>query len=122
MFCIYDYQDFPKVNVTFHGSIHSESDFALFTDQWIKLYEDKRYFTFIFDMKDIGLINPYWSYRVASFISELKKEPIQYLTESTIINVNTFTGYLLQIVFSVQSPVAPVTILLNKGDELYITP
>lgn len=122
MFCIYNYQDFPNVNVTFHGSIHSESDFALFTDQWKALYRDKRYFTFVFDMKDIGLINPYWSYRVASFISELKKEPIQYLTESTIINVNTFTGYLLQIVFSVQSPVAPVIIKLNNGDELYINP
>ena len=122
MFCIYNYQDFPNVNVTFHGSIHSESDFALFTDQWKQLYEDKKEFTFIFDMKNIGLINPYWSYRVASFISELKKQPIQYLTESTIINVNTFTGYLLQIVFSVQSPVAPVIIKLNNGDELYINP
>ena len=122
MFCIYNYQGFPNVNVSFHGSIYSESDFALFTNQWKQLYEDKRYFTFVFDMKDIGLINPYWSYRVASFISELKKEPIQYLTESTIINVNTFTSYLLQIVFSFQSPVAPVTIQLNKGDDIYITP
>ena len=122
MFCRYDYSNFPEVRVIFNGIILNENDFALFTEQWKQLYEDKKEFTFIFDMKDIGLINPYWSYRVASFISELKKQPIQYLTKSTIINVNTFTGYLLQIVFSFQSPVAPVTILLNKGDKIYITP
>ena len=122
MFCVYDYNKFPIVKVTFDGIIYNESDFALFTDQWKALYRDKRKFKFIFDMEGMGLINPYWSYRVASFISELKKEPIQYLEQSTIINVKSYVSYLLKIVFTVQSPVAPVIIQLTDGSSFTINP
>ena len=122
MFCVYDYSKFPIVKVTFDGIIYNESDFALFTGQWKALYRDKRKFKFIFDMEGMGLINPYWSYRVASFISELKKEPIQYLEQSTIINVKSYVSYLLKIVFTVQSPVAPVIIQLTDGSSFTINP
>ncbi len=122
MFCVYDYSNFPIVKVTFNGIIHNENDFALFTDQWKALYKDKCKFKFIFDMEGMGLINPYWSYRVASFISELKKEPIQYLEQSTIINVKSYVSYLLKIVFTVQSPVAPVIIQLTDGSSFTINP
>ena len=122
MFCVYDYSKFPIVKVTFDGIIYNESDFALFKDQWKALYKDKRKFKFIFDMEGMGLINPYWSYRVASFISELKKEPIQYLEQSTIINVKSYVSYLLKIVFTVQSPVAPVIIQLTDGSSFTINP
>ena len=122
MFCRYDYSDFPEVRVVFNGIILNELDFSLFIEQWIKLYEDKKEFTFIFDMKDMGLNHPYWAYRVASFISEMKKYPKQYLQSSKIINVSTFVRYLLQIVFSVQSPLAPVIIIQNDGTETLINP
>ena len=122
MFCRYDYSDFPEVRVVFNGIILNELDFSLFTEQWKKLYEDKKEFTFVFDMKDMGLNHPYWAYRVASFISEMKKYPKHYLQNSKIINVSTFVRYLLQIVFSVQSPLAPVTIIQNDGTEIHINP
>ena len=63
----------------------------------------------------MGLVNPLYSFKMASFISDLKKEPIQYLKQSKIINVNSFTKYLLHLIFSVQSPVAPVEIYHNDG-------
>jgi hypothetical protein len=122
MFCEYDYSEFPMVKAKFNGTIKDESDFTLFTQQWIELYNDEKYFTFLFDVKDMGFINPYWSYRVASFISEIKKKPVQYLTGSRIINVNSFVNYLLKIVFSIQSPISTVIIVHNDGSEKIIDP
>ena len=122
MFCRYDYTNFPEVRVIFNGIILNENDFALLTEQWKQLYEDKKEFTFVFDVEDMGLNNPYWAYRVASFISDMKKYPIHYLQSSKIINVSTFVRYLLHIVFSIQSPISPVTIVDNDGTETLINP
>ena len=121
-FALYNYEQFPEVRVTFHGTIKKENDFTWFTQQWIDLYVDQREFNFLFDMKDIGLVNPLYSYKMASFISELKKHPVQYLTHSKIINVNRFMKYLLYIVFKFQSPVAPVEISCLDGSIINIDP
>ena len=121
-FALYNYEQFPEVRVTFHGTIKKENDFTWFTQQWIDLYVDQREFNFLFDMKDIGLVNPLYSYKMASFISELKKHPVQYLTRSKIINVNRFMKYLLYIVFKFQSPVAPVEICCLDGSIINIEP
>ena len=120
MFALYNYSNFPEVKVTFKGTINNEMDFKLFIEQWKDLYKDEKQFNFIFDMEDIGLVNPLYSYKMAAFISELKKEPIQYLTHSKIINVNSFMKYLLYIVFNIQSPVAPVEILCKDGSVITI--
>ena len=122
MFAQYDYDNFPLVKVTFTGTIQSEMDFTLFKEQWLKLYDDEIDFQFEFDMKDIGMINPNYSYKMASFISELKKRPRQYLTHSTILNVNSFTKYLLWIVFKIQSPVAKVEKVYMDGSRSTVTP
>ena len=122
MFCTYDYSEFPIVKVIFDGMIHDESEFTLFTEQWLKLYEDKKEFTFLFDVKYMSMVNPYWCYKIASFIGEIKKQPTQYLQRSTIINTNQFIMYLLRIVFSIQSPISPVTIISNDGTEVLINP
>ena len=110
MFARYDYSEFPEVRVFFTGSINTEEDFTLFTEQWIKLYDDKKDFSFIFDMENIGFIHPTYCYKMAQFISELKKRDKHYLTKSKIINVNSFMMYLLYITFQIQAPVAPVYI------------
>tara|TARA_B100000212_G_C27356057_1_gene525952 strand:+ start:915 stop:1283 length:369 start_codon:yes stop_codon:yes gene_type:complete len=122
MFCTYNYSEFPLVKVTFDGGIKCEEDFILFTEQWINLYNDEKEFLFEFDMAGIGLINPYYSYKMASFISELKKRPVQYLTHSKIMNVNSFTKYLLLLVFKIQKPVAPVEIHYTDGTISHLLP
>jgi hypothetical protein len=48
---------------------------------------------------------------MAAFIHNLKKEPIQYLKRSTIIVKNSFIHRLLDLIFFMQSPVAPVEII-----------
>ena len=122
MFANYNYENFPEVRVIFNGSINHEMDFTLFIEQWKKLYEDKLEFNFLFDMKNIGLVNPIYSYKMASFISELKKQPVQYLTRSKIINVNSIMKYLLSIVFNIQKPVAPVEVICNDGSVTLFNP
>ena len=72
-------------------------------------------------MKDIGFVNPLYSYKMAMFISELKKKDKQYLLKSKIINVNTFMKYLLYITFTIQKPVAPVEIHHIDGSISHVT-
>jgi hypothetical protein len=122
MFATYDYTNFPEVKVIFNGSIQDESDYILFTEQWLKLYEDKNNFNFLFDMKDIGMVNLTYCYKIASFISDIKSREIQYLTESTIINVNDFSYGLLQLVFMIQSPISKVTIIKKDDVKSVIYP
>ena len=122
MFAIYDYSNFPQVKVIFNGTITNEFEYILFTEQWLKLYEDKKDFNFLFDMKDIGMVNLTYCYKIASFISDIKSREIQYLTESTIINVNDFSYGLLQLVFMIQSPISKVTIIKNDDVKSVIYP
>lgn len=120
MFANYDYTEFPEVKVTFDGVINNENDFTLFIDQWRKLYEDQKEFTFLFDMSGMGYVNPKYCYKMSQFISELKGRDRQYLTATRIINVNRYLYYLLLLIFTIQKPVAPVTIVYNG--EIVIEP
>jgi hypothetical protein len=120
MFAIYNYNNFPEVIVSFHGSINNEIDFLSFINSWKALYNDKRYFIFIFDMKEIGFVNPIYCFKMASFISGLKSEKPQYLLKSKIINVNKFMNILLRITFNIQSPIAPVEVHNNDGSILLV--
>lgn len=121
MFATYDHTTFPEVKVIFHGNITTEKDFTDFTKQWYDLYGKKEKFSLLFDMTDISMINPVYCYKMAFFIQDLKQQPIQYLQSSTIYNVNTFTYGLLRLIFTIQSPIAPVTILYD-GNEYLLDP
>jgi len=122
MFAIYEYSNFPEVKVTFNGGPKDDSDFQLFLDQWEKLYEDKNNFTFTFDMKNISYANPKYCYRIANFISELKKKEIQYLLSTTIINFNSLINKLIELVFYIQKPIARVSIVYEDGTIKIIDP
>jgi hypothetical protein len=72
----------------------------------------------VFDTINVGLINPKYSIMMSLFIKELKKRDIQYLTKSEIYVYNKFTKYLLDLIFNLQKPVAPVHI--HYDDEIII--
>ena len=61
----------------------------------------------------MGYVNPKYCYKMSLFISELKDMDKQYLTSTRIINVNRYLYYLLRLIFAIQKPVAPVTIVYN---------
>ena len=91
MFATFDNSDFPNVKVTLSKTIIDRNDFENFLQEWLKLYDNKQYFTFIFDTQNVGFINPKYSILMSLFIKELKKRDIQYLEKSHIYVYNNFT-------------------------------
>lgn len=116
MWATYDYSNFPIVHVNFDKKINNEKDFTDFLQNWIKLYERKQQFTFIFDTRNVGFINISYCFKMKSFLGKIKKLPIQYLQKSIIILNNNYIKQLLNIVFKLQKPIATVYIY-NSWDK-----
>jgi len=121
MFATFDNSNFPIVKVTLSETIVDRNDFENFLQEWLKLYDNKEYFTFVFDTQNVGFINPKYSVLMSLFIKELKKRDIQYLEKSEIYVYNKFTMYLLDLIFTLQKPVAPVYIY-HKNNTKTILP
>ena len=114
MFAKYDYTNFPFVNIYLTGTIENKDDFLNFTNQWLKLYNKKENFEFIFNTYNCGLINPKYCIFMALFIKKIKQQKIQYLQKSTIFVYNKYIFQLLKIMFYIEKPVAPVEIIFNN--------
>ena len=115
MFVKFNYDNFPNVHVTF-GKLNSNEDFNILTNEWLRLYEQKIPFTFIFDSTNLEVYNLKYSFKMSEFIYKLKKKPIQYLQKSIIIVNNSFIQSLLDLIFFIQSPVAPVYIIKDPNN------
>ena len=115
MFVTFNYDHYPNVYVTF-GKLETDEEFNILTNEWLKLYEKKVYFTFIFDTTNLEVYNIKYSFKMSAFIHRLKKEPEQYLQKSVILVTNSFIQYLLDFIFYIQSPLAPVYIVREKED------
>ena len=89
------------------------NDFKNFTNEWLLLYNNKKYFEFIIDTKKCGLINPKYCFYMAMFIKKIKTQKIQFLEKSTIYVYNKYIFELLKIIFYIQKPVAPIKIIYN---------
>jgi len=116
MWSNYYFNESNLVKVNFSGNIADTDDFNNFINQWKDLYAEKKEFSFVFDTINTSFVNPYYSYLMASFIKELKKETKQYLNFSVIIVKNYAIRVLLNIIFAIQKPVAPV-FLINNNDS-----
>lgn len=118
MFATFDYSLYNShsiVKVMLHNKIN-ETYFNDFIKKWKDLYKLKKKFVFIFNTKNIGLMPLSYSIQMSQFISKLKKEPIQYLEKSIIIVNSNIVKYMLNIIFTYQSPVAPVYLVeLNNN-------
>lgn len=112
--CMVNKDNFPIVKVCFNSRIQTEEEFEYFINEWVKLYEDKKDFYFIFDTRRIGMINMKYTYRISKFIKELKRRDVQYLKKSIIIVKNKPIQLLLNIVFGITKPVAPVYLFSNN--------
>lgn len=110
MFAKFDYSEFPIVKVNFSESIENSDNFNKFLQEWLKLYENKINFTFIFNTEKVGYINPKYCILMSLFIKELKNKEVQYLKKSDIYVSSYFVLYLLDLIFYLQKPVAPVYI------------
>ena len=117
MWSDYHYKENDLVKVRFNGGINESKDFDDFIQKWKNLYEEKKEFSFLFDTINTSFVNPYYSYMMANFIKELKKEPKQYLNYSVIIVKNYYIRILLNIIFAFQKPVAPVFLIENNSSN-----
>ena len=108
MFAEYNYDNFPIVFVTFSESINSETEFDQFLNEWLILYHNRQDFLYIFDTRNMKNISPKYAIKMTLFIKNLRKEPYHYLQKSLILVNDKYIKRLLDFVFTLQSPVAPV--------------
>ncbi len=120
MFSEYNYDNFPYVRVKFNENIQDNKDFKNFLLQWVNLYNQKEKFIFIFDTTNVGFVNPKYCFQMELFIYNLKMKKVQYLRKSYIIVASKIVQNLLEIIFFLQKPVAPVYLIKEKEDNIQI--
>ena len=110
MWATFDYTKYETrsiVKVMFSDEVNDAS-FDAFLKEWISLYNAKRDFSFVFDTTRVGYVPLKYSIRMSSFIGKLKKCPYQYLQKSVFIVSSNFVQYMLDFIFLIQPPVAPI--------------
>ena len=118
MFAKYNYDNFPVVFVTFSENINSETEFDQFLNEWLILYHNRRDFSYIFDTRNMKNISIKYAIKMTLFIKNLRKEPYHYLQKSLILVNDKHIKRLLDFVFTLQSPVAPVYLWnINSNDS-----
>ena len=114
MFAEFNYDNFPIVNVRLNN-VSDDSDFDDFLEKWLKLYLDEKDFVLVFDTSNVSHVPIKYSIRMADFIKKLKEQPYHYLQKSIIHVNNSIVKVLLNVIFKLQSPVAPVYIIDNNS-------
>ena len=122
MFAEYNYDNFPVVFVSFSESINSETEFDQFLNEWLILYHNRQDFSFIFDTRNMKNISIKYAIKMSLFIKSLRKEPYHYLQKSLILVNDKHIKRLLDFVFTLQSPVAPVYLwrINSEYDKEYL--
>ena len=121
MFTEFNYDNFPLVYVKLNKNIENDEDLDFFFNSWVKLYENKKKFTFMFNTLDCGLIKLRYAYAVANFIKLFKKNnKVHYLEKSILIVNSKWIRYLLKSIFYIHKPISKVYIVISEGDALSI--
>ena len=117
MFATFDDTAFPLIRVRL-GSIADDDDFFIFLKQWESYDSKYENYTFVFDTTNVGYIPVKYAYKMSLFISELKQRKAihnnVYLERSIIIASTWYVQGLLRLIFSIQTPVAPVYMIDDK--------
>ena len=119
MFAHYNYDNYEKKNivkVVFDTNIIDDNDFDNFLNEWLQLYNLKKDFIFIFDTTNVGYVPIKYSFKMSAFIKNLKRMEYQYLKKSIILVKSNFVKNMLDLIFYIQPPVAPVYLTQNQED------
>lgn len=119
MWATFDKSNLPLVNVKLNGEINAEY-FNDFIAQWVNLLQKKEQFYFIFNTENCGYINVKYLFKIAVFIKKIKALPEQYLQRSIIMLNNSALRSLLKLLFSIQSPSAPVYVCRTMEDAYIV--
>ena len=124
-FSTYDVSNFPKVKVLLIGNIDNDTEFEQFKQGWLDCYlnHDNTPFTFIFDTRQMGYVSVVYAFKMSQFIKEIKKSKNKLLQKSIIIVSHRYINMLLNMIFYIEKPIAPVYIVNcpNYAEQLYDT-
>lgn len=110
MFSEYNYNFDPIIIVNFNKSLNNDNEFDDFLYKWLELYKRGKDYIFLFDTRKMNDVPFKYCIKMALFIKKLKKEKYHYLKKSIILVNNEMIKNMLDIVFMIQRPVAPVYI------------
>ena len=108
MFASFNLDLFPIVIVTLKGIIANDDDFDSFLTSWLQINNQQKNFIFIFDTSELEIPSVKYCLKMSIFISKLRKLPHQYLQKSLIIINHYYIKYMIDLMFSLQPPVALV--------------
>lgn len=111
------YNEIYLVTITLHDEpIPGSGTFEELLKLWLHYYEFGNEFYFLFETRFLTKLPPLsYCFKMALFIYNLKKRPTQFLKQSTILVEKQGIMRMLDFIFWVQSPVAPV--LIYKAPE-----
>jgi|TARA_R110001632_G_scaffold68930_8_gene161653 hypothetical protein len=118
----FDTTSYPTVFVDLGPTLDDEG-FQDFIQQWRNLYSERRDFYLIFNTSEVGWVNPKYAWEMASFIEELREQQEkldgkEYLQQSFIFYKSWYVKLLLNVIFYLQTPIAPVEILPHDKNIL----
>lgn len=115
MFSIFDDSNFPIINVKLSGSLNKDNDFLEFQNNWLKYYNQKKDFIFIFDLEEMKYVHPKYALLMANFMKKIKKMEYQYLKTSVIYVSNKLILELIYFIFNIEKPLNTVYIIEEKN-------
>ena len=84
MFATFNKDIFPIVKVIMRRSPENADDFNNFLNEWTQLYNNKKDFSFIFYIEDVGIPHIKYLIQMTQYIRDLRKKEYQYLQKSII--------------------------------------
>lgn len=108
----------PYVYITFtEQNVIDDKNLELFFSIWLSIYNENKPYIIVFDATIIDYAKPTFIFKFVKFMKKLRKQNPQYLQYSIIIIDNSLMRGLMNMVFRIQSPIAPVY-LCNSSDKL----
>lgn len=115
-----DVSAFPIVKYVFTEAAITDADFDLFLGTWEGLYAHGSPFVLIFDTTNMAIPNPKYCFKMSVFIKKIRRFTPQYLHASYIAVRSNAIAALLELIFYLQPPVAPVHLVREiEGVEHY---
>tara|TARA_A100001035_G_C27645677_1_gene436762 strand:- start:327 stop:857 length:531 start_codon:yes stop_codon:yes gene_type:complete len=110
--------EYPYVYITFNSKqITDDINLEVFFNIWLSIYDENKPYILVFDGTYIDYAKPTFIYKFARFMKKLRAKEPQYLQYSIIIVDNSLMRGLMNMVFRIQKPIAPVY-MCKSADEL----
>ena len=99
----------------------NDANFDEFLDKWEQLYTLKKKFILLFDTTNMSVPSIKYCFKMSFFIKKIRHYNPQYLNKSIIIVRNKKISNLLEFIFYLQPPVAPIYITEDKMTDILNT-